>query len=200
MPICAWTHTPPIYTLHVQWTNALFPRFEKQFGTLCMILFLFLLGKKEHCNKDHISFQILEVRTTGRFDASWTSNRIVCYPSQWSCIILHSFHSPFRNFYIFYADHLLDWSVIISVYNSIVGGLLIIAGLYLVTWASYREKQVTGGIPHAIRSSEPLIPRESPINKIPYQIGSIFSGSSSSLPKIVDWLELWLRGYFGSFF
>ncbi|XP_014619409.1 WAT1-related protein At4g19185 isoform X2 [Glycine max] len=42
--------------------------------------------------------------------------------------------------------------------GSILGGSLIVAGLYIVTWASYRERQSTLGVTaHASSVSEPLI-------------------------------------------
>ncbi|KAL0407958.1 UNVERIFIED_CONTAM: WAT1-related protein [Sesamum radiatum] len=50
--------------------------------------------------------------------------------------------------------------------GSIVGGLFIIAGLYMVTWASYRERQASIGIPHASLQSEPLMSRDPSIDKI----------------------------------
>ncbi|TQD86575.1 hypothetical protein C1H46_027907 [Malus baccata] len=65
--------------------------------------------------------------------------------------------------------------------GSVLGGILIIAGLYVVTWASLKERQAALEvvIPHVARGSEPLIQKDATINKIPYERGLIFSGPSS---------------------
>ncbi|KAK6934072.1 EamA domain [Dillenia turbinata] len=71
--------------------------------------------------------------------------------------------------------------------DNVLGGALIIAGLYMVTWASHRERQAAAGItPLVSRPSEPLIHKDSSLNKISYQIGHIFSGASTSVTKPVD--------------
>ncbi|CAI8588416.1 unnamed protein product [Vicia faba] len=66
--------------------------------------------------------------------------------------------------------------------GSIIGGSFIIAGLYTVTWGSYRERRATVGVtPQGPGETEPLIH-----DKTAYQIGQIFSGTSSLSPKLSD--------------
>ncbi|XP_045813721.1 WAT1-related protein At4g19185-like isoform X2 [Trifolium pratense] len=64
--------------------------------------------------------------------------------------------------------------------GSIIGGSLIIAGLYTVTWASHKERQATVGITSdGSLVSEPLIIHE----KSAHQSEHIFLGSSNASPN-----------------
>lgn len=58
--------------------------------------------------------------------------------------------------------------------GSIIGGMLIISGLYLVTWARHKERQIATGMPYVECISEPLHDDSLLIKK-----GNLFSGSLS---------------------
>ncbi|KAE8727761.1 WAT1-related protein [Hibiscus syriacus] len=67
--------------------------------------------------------------------------------------------------------------------GSVLGGFLIIIGLYMVTWATYKVRHTaTGMIPHVIWSSEPLIHKDASVNKNPYHREHIFSSVLSAKP------------------
>ncbi|KAL6008645.1 hypothetical protein ACLOJK_034159 [Asimina triloba] len=67
---------------------------------------------------------------------------------------------------------------------SVVGGILIIAGLYLVTWACYSERQAALLITQVGRDAEPLLPEDAlHLKASSYQRGHIFSGPSVAFTK-----------------
>ncbi|CAF2235438.1 unnamed protein product [Brassica napus] len=69
--------------------------------------------------------------------------------------------------------------------GSVVGGFFIILGLYMVTWASFRERKTAvseiGMVSHGARTSEPLI-----YNGTVSRIGQLLSGLPSSSVKSTD--------------
>ncbi|KAG4403625.1 hypothetical protein GLYMA_01G154600v4 [Glycine max] len=71
------------------------------------------------------------------------------------------------------------FTFLLAVMMGIIGGSFIITGLYMVTWASSRERQATVGVtPHSSWVSEPLIHDRSA-----HQRGLVFSVSTSVSPK-----------------
>ncbi|KAH9739622.1 WAT1-related protein [Citrus sinensis] len=64
--------------------------------------------------------------------------------------------------------------------GSVLGGCLIIAGLYMVTWVSYRERQAPPVITtHVTREVEPLINKDAAVSKTPFQRAHVFATKSN---------------------
>ncbi|XP_039690366.1 WAT1-related protein At4g19185 isoform X4 [Medicago truncatula] len=167
-------------------------------NTMCMAAFLTILApvlKKYPANLSVTAysffFGVVLMAIVSLFMTDLSSDWILTQPEILAVVYAGTIASAFNYAVISWCNKILG-PALVSLYNplqpgfsallsqiflgspiylgSIIGGSFIIAGLYTVTWGSYRERHATVGvIPHGWEA-EPLIHDK---------IGQIFSGSSS---------------------